>query len=140
MLLVYVDDIVLTSDNLATIINIKAFLTDHLKIKDLGELCYFLGMEVIHALKGLYINQKKYALELLRHICFLGSKPVTSPMSSNLKLISTISVLLDDTPNLESYENCLLGTNEKITSSTYHKLISCLLYLTNTHLDISLVV
>ena len=69
--LVYVNDIILTCDNQAAINNTKAFLADHLKIKDLGELSYFLGLEVIRAPEGLYISQKKYALELTRDTCFL---------------------------------------------------------------------
>ena len=71
---------------------------------------------------------------------FFGSKPVTSPMKSNLKLTSTNGVLLYDALDLELDNDCPLVTNERIASSTYHKLIGRLLYLTNTCLDISLAV
>ncbi|GKA60702.1 ribonuclease H-like domain-containing protein [Tanacetum coccineum] len=51
-LLVYVDDIVLTGNNINEINNVKKFLSSKFKIKDLGELKYFLGIEVLKTDKG----------------------------------------------------------------------------------------
>lgn len=45
-LLVYVDDIVVVSNNLQQVPDIKCYLNDLFKIKDLGELKYFLGLEI----------------------------------------------------------------------------------------------
>jgi len=49
VLLVYVDDIILTGDSLSEFHHIKSILDDLFKIKDLGQLKYFLGIEVAHS-------------------------------------------------------------------------------------------
>jgi len=46
---VYVDDIILTGDSLSEFHHIKSILDDLFKIKDLGQLKYFLGIEVAHS-------------------------------------------------------------------------------------------
>jgi hypothetical protein len=47
---------------------------------------YFLGIEIAHSLKGLFISQRKYVLDLLKEIEKLGCKPVSTPIDSNVKL------------------------------------------------------
>lgn len=54
--LVYVDDIVIASDSMAAIDNLKRFLDTSFKIKDLGVLSYFLGLDAIKIKVGLYLN------------------------------------------------------------------------------------
>jgi len=53
--LVYVNDIILAKDSLQEIERIKYFLNDSFKIKDLGELKYFLGLEVYRSKKGIHL-------------------------------------------------------------------------------------
>ena len=65
LLLLYVDDIIITGDNLSGIQELKDFLSQQFEMKDLGHLSYFLGLEIIHSTDGLYITQAKYAFELL---------------------------------------------------------------------------
>lgn len=65
ILLVYVDDIILTGHNIIAIDEVKKYLNFKLKIKDLGHMRYFLGMEVSRSNKGIVLNQCKYALEIL---------------------------------------------------------------------------
>nr|GEU93556.1 ribonuclease H-like domain-containing protein [Tanacetum cinerariifolium] len=63
-LLVYVDDIVLTGNNINEINNVKKFLSSKFKIKDLGELKYILGIEVLKLIKvshmGLGLRVRRY--------------------------------------------------------------------------------
>ncbi|XP_019176196.1 PREDICTED: uncharacterized protein LOC109171600 [Ipomoea nil] len=64
-LLVYVDDIVVTSADPVLIQQIKTQLNNTFQIKDLGTLKYFLGLEVARQKKGIAVSQRKYALEFL---------------------------------------------------------------------------
>jgi Reverse transcriptase (RNA-dependent DNA polymerase) len=65
ILVVYVDDIVLTNNDLTEMKKIKASLATEFEIKDLGELRYFLGIEVTQSKKGVVLSQQKYVLDLL---------------------------------------------------------------------------
>jgi uncharacterized protein (DUF2164 family) len=65
ILVVYVDDIVLTNNDLTEMKKIKASLATEFEIKDLGELRYFLGIEVAQSKKGVVLSQQKYVLDLL---------------------------------------------------------------------------
>ncbi|WJZ93217.1 hypothetical protein VitviT2T_012173 [Vitis vinifera] len=79
-LLIYVDDILITGNDANAIVALKQFLHSHFRIKDLGDLKYFLGIEVSRSKKGISITQRKYTLEILKDGGFLGAKPVNFPM------------------------------------------------------------
>lgn len=64
----------------------KNFTHDRFKIKDLGDLKFFLSLEIPRSADGLFMNQYKYALEILEDIGFLECKPPKSPMDSKHKL------------------------------------------------------
>ncbi|RDX98502.1 putative mitochondrial protein, partial [Mucuna pruriens] len=66
ILIVYVDDIILTKDYLTEIGILKQSLDKEFKVKDLGQLQYFLGMEVVRSKKGIVTSQWKYILDLLK--------------------------------------------------------------------------
>ena len=51
--LLYVDDLVITSPNLTEISQVKSHLSDALEMKDIRDLHYFLGIEVIHTPDGI---------------------------------------------------------------------------------------
>ncbi|GJV72029.1 ribonuclease H-like domain-containing protein [Tanacetum coccineum] len=123
-LLVYVDDIVVTGNNVDEIDKFKVFLKSKFKIKDLGPLKYFLGIEVIKTEKDLCLTQRKYCLELLKEYGLLGCKPVSTPMEPN-------SVL----PYVPTKDDPLL---DNITG--YQKLLGKLIYLTHTRPDIAYLV
>ncbi|XP_050919492.1 uncharacterized mitochondrial protein AtMg00810-like [Lathyrus oleraceus] len=120
-ILVYVDDIVLTKNSLHEIHHVKHILDDKFRIKDLGQLRFFLGFEIARSSKGIFMNQRKYTLELLEDTGFLAAKPSSIPFDPNLKLSPTDGELLPD-------------------PTSYRRLIGRLIYLTNTRPDISFAV
>ena len=56
LLLLYVDDMIITGDDLSGIQELKDFLSQQFEMKDLGHLSYFLGLEITHSTDGLYIT------------------------------------------------------------------------------------
>ena len=87
ILLVYVDDIILAGSSLSEIERIKGLLNDSFKIKDLGKLKYFLGLEVTRSRKGIHLCQKKYILDILTKTGMLESKPCSTPLMSTNKML-----------------------------------------------------
>ncbi|GJX47211.1 ribonuclease H-like domain-containing protein [Tanacetum coccineum] len=83
-LLVYVDDIVLTGNNIEEINRFKDFLKSKFLIKDLGKLKYFLGIKVVDTDTGLCLNQRKYFLQLLAEYDLLANKPALTPIETNV--------------------------------------------------------
>ncbi|CAL1374490.1 unnamed protein product [Linum trigynum] len=118
-LLVYVDDIILTGNCFSEIQKVKQFLDDKFTIKDLGNLKYFLGMEVSRSDSGIHLCQRKYTLDLLSDTGYLASKPATTPSVPGTHLSSNDGELLDSAAH-----------------SSYRTLIGRLQYLCNTRPDI----
>jgi Reverse transcriptase (RNA-dependent DNA polymerase) len=85
VILVYVDDIIITDNNSREIDCIKNDLKQKFKIKDLGKLTYFLGIEITHSQKKLFISQRKYVLDLLKETDKLKCKPAKTPIETNIK-------------------------------------------------------
>ena len=74
ILIVYVDDIILIGDNTREVERLKKVLATEFEVKDLGQMWYFLGMEVAKSRKGISISQRNYVLDLLTEIGMLGCK------------------------------------------------------------------
>ena len=85
-MLIYVDDILIIGNNVNAILSLKQFLNSHFWIKDLGNLKYFLDIEVSHSKTSVSISQWKYTLEILKDCGFWGVKLVNFPMEQDLKL------------------------------------------------------
>ncbi|XP_016178542.1 uncharacterized protein LOC107620994 [Arachis ipaensis] len=68
LLLLYVDDIIITGDNIDGISDFKSSLHYIFEMKDLGSLSYFLGLEVISSDDNIYFSQAKYAFDLLARL------------------------------------------------------------------------
>nr|XP_016498899.1 PREDICTED: uncharacterized mitochondrial protein AtMg00810-like [Nicotiana tabacum] len=110
--LVYVDDMLITSSNLHLIRHVRKELQERFKMKNLGELKYFLGIEFSRSHKG--------------------RKPVCTPLEFNHKLTS---VEFDQEVNTNVSENIILEDK-----GSYQRLIGRLLYLTMTRPGIAFVV
>ncbi|KAI3744219.1 hypothetical protein L1987_57296 [Smallanthus sonchifolius] len=121
VLLVYVDDIIITGSCVTEIKKIKTLLQSKFLIKDLGLLKYFLGIEVIKSEKGLCLSQRKYCMDLLAEYGLLGCKPVNMPIEQNYVVM-----------NLCNNDSSYLSN---VTS--YQKLVGKLIYLSHTRPDIS---
>lgn len=82
----YVDDIILVGNSKDDIDRVKTTLYAKFKIKDIGKLKYFLGIEVAHSKTVISICQRKYCLDLLKDTCLLSSKPVKTPLDPSINL------------------------------------------------------
>ncbi|XP_019260703.1 PREDICTED: uncharacterized protein LOC109238670 [Nicotiana attenuata] len=101
-LAIYVDDIILTGDDPKEINALKIFLDDQFKIKDLGLLNYFLGIELLYVDFGVLLHQRKFVSELVAEYGCSDASAVSSPLELCVKLKSDVGVLL---PNPESYRS-----------------------------------
>lgn len=66
VVLLYVDDVILAGPKKDQIHKVQHLLQRLLKLKILGDLKYFLGLEIAKSSKGICLNQRKYTLTLLR--------------------------------------------------------------------------
>nr|GEY48125.1 cysteine-rich RLK (receptor-like protein kinase) 8 [Tanacetum cinerariifolium] len=112
-LLVYVDDILITGNNLSLINSIKEQLHQTFSIKDLVPIHYYLGIEFLRNSFGLIMSQRKYALKLIQSAGFLNVKPSNIPFNPLTKLRPKDGDLIED-------------------PSTYRAIVGKLLYLTIT--------
>ena len=85
ILLLYVDDLFLTGDE-KHITDCKNKLAEEFKMKYIGLMHYFLGLEVWQSPKGIFLNQGKYEVEILKIFDMLAT-----PMDTNLKFSSNVS-------------------------------------------------
>jgi len=86
VIIIYVDDLIITGDSDVDISNLKKLLKQKFEMKDLGELRYFLGIEVIQSPKGIWLLQRQYALNKLFEYGMTGCKPILIPLEQNVKL------------------------------------------------------
>lgn len=101
-------------------------------MKDLGELKFFLGIEVARSNEGIVMCQRKYALELVAETGMSGAKPASLPLEINQKLIS-----LEYDKHVPS-TTCM--SDEALENpATYQRLVRRLLYLTMIRPDIAIV-
>ncbi|KAI5341577.1 hypothetical protein L3X38_009452 [Prunus dulcis] len=78
-LIIYVDDMIVTGDDQAEMQNLQKYLASEFEIKSLGDLKYFLGIEVARSKYGIFLSQRKYILDLLVETGMLDSKPIDTP-------------------------------------------------------------
>jgi hypothetical protein len=120
ILLLYVDDLFLTGEE-KLITECKKKLASEFEMKDLGLMHYFLGREVWQSPERIFLNQGKYAVEILKRFDMLECKSMNTPMETKLKLLVDTS-------------------SELIDAMLYRQIIESSMYLTNTKPDIYFVV
>ena len=79
-ILVYVDDLLITGNDVDSIVAIKKVLHSAFSIEDIGLACDFLGLELAQFSRGIFHNQKKYILDILKDVEMIGAKPVLFPL------------------------------------------------------------
>jgi Reverse transcriptase (RNA-dependent DNA polymerase) len=82
LILVYVDDIIITGNDPTLIQQCITYLSNRFTIRDLGQIHFFLGVQVTSSDKGLFLSQTKYPSDLLVRANMLNCKPILSPMAS----------------------------------------------------------
>lgn len=93
LVLVYVDDIILTGSSPQLVQQVNTDLQSTFTLKDLGELNYFLGIQVTRNTLGLHISQSKYIVDLLGKVNMQDSTPCSTPMASRIPLTKADSEL-----------------------------------------------
>ena len=116
-LLVYVDDLIITGSDDSVVSRFIAKLHAEFRIKDLGRLNYFLGLEATHLPTGLFLSQAKYAHDIVCRAGLRDAKPMPTPLATNVSFVGAGTPF--DDPTL------------------YRSLVGALQYLTVTRPDIS---
>ncbi|KAL9299641.1 putative RNA-directed DNA polymerase [Arabidopsis thaliana] len=120
-ILIYVDDLIITGNSQRATQQFKEYSASCFHMKYLGPLKYFLGIEVARSTTGIYICQRKYALDIISETGLLGVKPANFPLEQNHKLGLSTSPLLTD-------------------PQRYRRLVGRLIYLAVTRLDLAFLV
>ncbi|CAM8957965.1 unnamed protein product [Rhodiola kirilowii] len=118
LLLLYVDDMLITSDNPQHITFVKERLDTQFLMKDLGPNRYFLGIEFSSTPEGFFLSQDKYIRDLLDRASLSDKRTINTPMELNVHLRPTDGEPLED-------------------PTRYRHLVGSLVYLGVTHPDIS---
>ncbi|KAL3354730.1 hypothetical protein AABB24_019058 [Solanum stoloniferum] len=118
-----------TGDSLKLIEETKNTLRQAFKMKDLGELKFFLGIEFARSNKGILMHQRRYVLELLADLGLGAAKPARALMDYNLKLTSR---------QFDEHVKHMKSSDDPPTDQrAYQRLIGKFLYLTMTRPDIA---
>lgn len=91
--LLYVDNIIIIRDDIASIHNLKDFLSHQFEIKNLGPLSCSLDLEIFTWSDRYFLSQATYISDLLSHFWLIDNKITPTPLEVNI-----ILTLYDDTP------------------------------------------
>jgi histone deacetylase 1/2 len=119
-MLIYVDDIIVTSSSPDAVTALLKDLRTDFALKDLGELSYFLGIEVSPRQGGIVLSQGKYASDLLNKVGMIKCKISPTPLSA--------------TEKLSREDGTLLSVED---ATRYRSIVGGLQYLTLTRPDLA---
>jgi len=114
---IYVDVIIFGSTNASLCKEFSKLMQDEFEISVMGELKFFLGIQINQSKDGVYVHQTKYTKELLKKFKLEDCKVMNTPM----------------------HPTCILSkedTGPKVDQKLYRGMIGSLLYLTASRLDI----
>ncbi|XP_071724613.1 uncharacterized mitochondrial protein AtMg00810-like [Rutidosis leptorrhynchoides] len=123
----------MTGNDASIVDKLKQTLHKNFKLKDLGTMKCFLGMEVSRSDSGIVINQRKYALELINNMSLSGARLVSTPFERNLKLATKE---YDDFVTKQSGGDNIVEDPLMKDPRKYKRLVGRLLYLTIIRSDI----
>eukprot|EP00253_Pinus_taeda_P019102 PITA_19102 len=86
ILVLYVDDLLITSSSASAIATVKRALYDRFLMTDMGPLHFFLGLEISQDATGIKFSQAKYARDLLERFHMTDYKPSSTPFLSGVRL------------------------------------------------------
>ncbi|VVA37944.1 PREDICTED: Retrovirus-related Pol poly from transposon, partial [Prunus dulcis] len=122
ILLLYVDDIIITGSDPSLVTSVIQALSEVFELKDLGKLKYFLGLEVQYHSEGkIFVNQAKYARDLIKKASMETCKPCSTPSKPHHQVLKDEGTLLSS-PTL------------------FRSIVGALQYLTFTRPDIAFAV
>ena len=119
-LLIYVDDVIVTSSSSDAVDALIQDLKKDFALKDLGDLHYFLGIEVNKVSDGILLSQEKYASDIIKCV--------------NMQHCKSVSTLLSTSEKLSAQDGELLGPADV---TRFRSIVGALQYLTLTRPDIS---
>ncbi|CAJ2661709.1 unnamed protein product [Trifolium pratense] len=114
---IYVDDIIFGSTNASLCKNFSKIMQDEFEMSMMGELKFFLGIQINQKKEGTYVHQSKYTKELLKKFNLDDCKIMNTPMHS--------------TTNMSKSDD-----EGKVDQKVYRGMIGSLLYLTASRPDI----
>jgi histone deacetylase 1/2 len=121
--LVYADDIIVASSSQEATVALLKDLEKDFALKDLGDLHYFLGIEVTRTKNSLLLNQERHATEILQRVGMSQCKPIETPLAASEKISVT--------------DGEKLGPQD---ATQYRSIVGALQYLTLTRPDLSFAV
>lgn len=114
---VYVDDLIYTGDDAAMMGDFKKSMQQEFDMTDLGNMRYFLGIEVLQTETGIHVSQAKYTLEVLKRFGMEDCNGVKNPMVPGVKL------------NMDE-------GGDRVDETLYKQIIGSLVYITTTRPDL----
>ncbi|RVW66682.1 Retrovirus-related Pol polyprotein from transposon RE1 [Vitis vinifera] len=117
-LIVYVDDMVVTGNDPEERKALQNYLSREFEMKDLGPLKYFLRIEVSRSSKGIFLSQRKYALDLLQETGMSGCQPVNTPIEEDLAYALSVVSQYMHNPG-EQHMNAVMRILRRSTSGYF---------------------
>ena len=104
----YVDDLLIISENDDDLVEVKRRLTEKFEMKDLGVARKFLGMEIEYGDDGsIKLHQDQYIQGLLKRHGMQDCNPVITPLDTSIKLVKTTDA--EATADPKEYQSIVGG-------------------------------
>ncbi|GJW20187.1 retrovirus-related pol polyprotein from transposon TNT 1-94 [Tanacetum coccineum] len=115
---IYVDDIIFASTNTAMCDEFANQMTNKFKMSMMGQMSFFLGLQISQSPRGIFINQSKYASEIVKKYGLHSTDSVDTPMIENKKLDEDLQ-------------------GKPVDATLYRGMIGSLMYLTSSRPDLN---